>query len=56
MFSVDDSLLVGNINTTKKITEMLSDASTEVGLDEKIERGIYMSMSHDHTARPYHNI
>jgi hypothetical protein len=45
----------GNINTTKKHAEVLTEASEEVGLDIHTERTKYMLMSHHKKARQNHD-
>jgi hypothetical protein len=44
------NILENNINTTKKDTETLIDASKEVGLEINVEKTKYMLLSHHQNA------
>jgi hypothetical protein len=54
---VDDVNLLGdNIDTVKKITEALSDASKEGGLEVTAEKTMYMLLSRHQNATQNHHI
>jgi hypothetical protein len=52
----DVNLLEDNINTIKKNTEAIIDASKEVGLEVNTEKTKYMLLSRHHNAGQNHNI
>jgi hypothetical protein len=54
--AVDVSLLGGNIDTIRKNTETLIDASKEVSLEVNEEKTKYMLLSRDQNAGQNHNI
>jgi hypothetical protein len=54
---VDDVNLLGdNIDTIKKDTQTLIDASKEIGLEVNTEKTKYMSLSRDQNAGQNHDI
>jgi hypothetical protein len=50
------NLLGNNVDTIKKNTQTLIDASKEVGLEVNTEKTKYMLVSHHQNARRYHDI
>jgi hypothetical protein len=56
VYADDVNLLGNNIDTIKKATETLIDASEEVGLEIIAEKTKYMLLSHHQHAGPNHDI
>jgi hypothetical protein len=56
VYADDVNLLGDNIDTIKKNTGTLIDASKEVGLEANAEKTKYMLLSRHHTAGQNHNI
>jgi hypothetical protein len=56
VYADDVILLRDNIDTIKKNTETLTDASKEVGLEVKAEKTKYMSLSRHQNAGQNHNV
>jgi hypothetical protein len=53
-YADDVNLLTDNIDTIKKNTETLIDASKEVGLEINVEKTKYMLLSRNHNAGQNH--
>jgi hypothetical protein len=56
LYADDLNLLGNNIDTIKKNTETVTDASKEVGLDVNTEKTNYMLLSHHQNAGQNHDI
>jgi hypothetical protein len=52
----DVNLLGDNIDTIKRNTQTLIDASKEIGLEVNTEKTKYMELSHHQNARQNHDI
>jgi peptide methionine sulfoxide reductase MsrB len=50
------NLLGDNIDTIKRNTQTLIDASKEIGLEANTEKTTYMLLSHHQNAGQYHDI
>jgi hypothetical protein len=56
VYADDINLLGGNTDNIKKNTEILIDASKEVGLEANAEKTKYMLLSHHQNAMQNHDI